>query len=144
MKIRALAAGLLFLTATSCALVRSTENQPIDPAIVRQFQVGVTTAPEVVAKLGAPSQIVELGERSAYRYGHTVTKGAALILIAFNVGNSDSRADRLWVFFDRNDVLTHVGATFESHRPQYAMPWEDVHESADDAAADAGRPGLEP
>lgn len=142
--IRTLVTGLLVFATTSCALVRSTENQPIDPAVVREFRVGQTTAPEVVAKLGAPSQIVELGERSAYSYGHTVTKGAALILIAFNIGNSDSRADRLWVFFDRNDVLTHVGASFESHRPQYAMPWEDVHEPEDDADADAGRDGLAP
>lgn len=142
MMIRALGVLLLALSTSACALVRSTENEPIDPAIVGSFEPGTTTAADVVAALGAPSQIVELGNRSAYRYGHTVTKGAAIVLIALNIGNSDSRADRVWLFFDQDDVLSHIGATFESHRPQYALPWEDVHEKSDSDAADAERPGL--
>jgi hypothetical protein len=126
----------------SCALLRSTENEPIDPAVVRSFVPGTTTAREVTDKLGAPSQIVELGDRSAYRYDHTVSKGAGILLLLVIVGNADTRVDRTWLFFDKNDVLTHVGASFESHRTQYAFPWEDVHEESDKASSDAARPGL--
>ena len=133
---------ILTLLTQSCAFVRSTENEPIDPTVVRQFKPGVTTAREVVEKLGAPSQIVELGNRSAYRYDHTVTRGAGLLLVLVIIGNSDSRSDRVWVFFDSNNVLTHIGSTFSSHRSQYAFPWEDVHEKADSDAADAARPGM--
>jgi len=46
------------------------------------------------------------------------------------------------VFFDERDVLTHYGATFATHRTQYAMPWEDVHEASDDDARDRDRPGV--
>ncbi len=52
------------------------------------------------------------------------------------------RTDRLWVFFDEKDVLTHCGATYGTHRTQYALPWESVHEQEDDAARDAQRPGV--
>lgn len=126
----------------SCAFGRTAENEPLDPAVVRSLVPGTTTAAEAVQRLGAPSQIVELGDRSAYRYDHTVTKGSAVILLVLNFGNTDSRSDRVWLFFDANDVLTHVGATFESHRPQYALPWEDLHEEGDDRSADEDRPGL--
>ena len=29
-------------------------------------------------------------------------------------------------FFDKNDTLTHVGATLESGRTEYAMPWYEL------------------
>lgn len=138
--------GLLLTLACamgSCAFVRSSENEPIDPAVVRGFTPGTTTARQVVEQLGAPSQIVELGDRSAYRYDHTVTKGTGLLLVVFILANSDSRSDRLWLFFDKENVLTHMGSTFSAHRGQYAMPWEDVHEAEDNAARDAERPGLQ-
>src|SRR5690606_17517603 len=87
--------------------------------------------------------VVQLGERSAYRFDHEVTKAAALILLLVNLGATDTRSDRLWVFFDENGVLTHYGASLEAHRTQYALPWEDVHEEHEDRAADEDR-GLVP
>jgi hypothetical protein len=39
-------------------------------------------------------------------------------------------------------VLTHCGATYGTHRTQYALPWESVHEAEDDAERDAQRPGV--
>lgn len=127
---------------SSCAIVRSSQNEPLDPARVARIVPGRTTASEVVELLGAPSQVVELGERTAYRYDHTLTKGAGLLLLVVILGNADTRSDRLWVFFGANDVVTHVGSTFSAHRPQYSMPWEDIHEAADNEARDLERPGL--
>ena len=46
------------------------------------------------------------------------------------------------MFFDEADVLSHYGASYGTHRTQYALPWEDVHEPEDNAARDAERPGL--
>ena len=64
--------------------------------------------------------------------------------VVFGIGNQDTRSDRLWVFFDEGDRMTHYGASFATHHTQYAMPWEDIHEDADDRAADAEREGLVP
>ena len=136
------ASCLLFLLATGCALARQETNEPFDAAVVRSLQPGVTTARDVVERLGAPSEVVQLGRRTAYRYDATTTKSAALFLLVFNMAAQDTRSDRLWVFFDENNMLTHHGSTFGTHRTQYALPWDNVHEADDNAERDAARAGL--
>lgn len=140
MRRTSLLALLLFLPA--CAVARQETNDPLDARVVKSLQPGKTTAREVVERLGAPSEVVQLGRRTAYRYDASITKSAGLILLLFNMVAQDTRSDRVWVFFDDNDVLTHYGASFATHRAQYALPWEDVHEPEDDAARDAQRPGV--
>lgn len=125
-----------------CAIARQDTNEPLDAEIVRQLQPGKTTARELVEALGAPTEVVQLGRRVAYRYDATTSKSAVLILVAFNMGSQDKRSDRLWAFFDERDVLTHYGASYGTHRTQYALPWEDVHEASDNASRDANRPGV--
>ena len=132
--------SLLLLPA--CALARQGTNEPLDAAVIRSLQPGKTTAREVVERLGAPTEVVQLGRRTAYRYDASTEKSTVLFLLLINFGNQDMRTDRLWVFFDENDVLTHHGAWFGTHRTQYAMPWEDVHEASDNEARDADRPGV--
>lgn len=137
------ASCLLFLAVSGCALARQETNEPLDPTVVRSLQPGVTTARDVVERMGAPNEVVQLGRRTAYRYDATTTKSAALFLLVFNMAGQDTRSDRLWVFFDENNVLTHHGSTFGTHRAQYALPWEDVHEHADNTSRDAARQGLD-
>jgi hypothetical protein len=132
----------LLLLAAGCALARQDTNEPLDPEVVRSLVPGTTTAREVVERLGAPTEVVQLGRRTAYRYDATTTKSALLFLVVVNFGNQDTRSDRLWVFFDENDVLSHCGASFGTHRTQYALPWEDVHEAEDNQLRDAERPGV--
>jgi outer membrane protein assembly factor BamE (lipoprotein component of BamABCDE complex) len=139
--LRSLALLLLSLTS-ACAIARQDNNEPIDAQTIRAFEPGKTTAREIVEKLGAPTEVVQLGRRTAYRFDATTAKAAALILVVVNFANQDTRSDRLWVFFDENDVLTHYGASFGTHRTQYAMPWEDVHEASDNQVRDAARPGV--
>ncbi|MBX3461811.1 MAG: hypothetical protein KF830_01455 [Planctomycetes bacterium] len=134
----------LLLPLWGCAFARQDTNEPLDPAVVRSLVPGTTTAREVVERLGAPTEVVQLGRRSAWRYDAATTKSTVLFLGIVNFANQDTRSDRLWVFFDERDVLTHAGAWFGTHRTQYALPWEDVHEDADNAARDAERPGLVP
>lgn len=126
----------------ACAIARQDDNEPLDPAAVHALVPGRTTAREVVETLGAPTEVVQLGRRTAYRYDARTAKSAVLLLLLVNFANQDQRSDRVWVFFDANDVLTHCGASFAVHHAQYAMPWEDVHEAADDRARDAARPGA--
>lgn len=131
-----------FLLLPACAFGRQDVNEPIDAPTVRGLVLGRTTAREVVERLGAPTDVVQLGRRTAYRYDGATTKSTVLFLLLINFGNQDTRSDRVWVFFDENDVLTHCGASFGTHRTQYALPWEDVHEAADNEARDADRPGA--
>ncbi|MFN3241286.1 MAG: hypothetical protein ACE37K_07195 [Planctomycetota bacterium] len=135
-------AATLASTLCGCGIARQDLNEPIDARLVNELVPGTTTARQVVEKLGGPNEVVQLGKRTAYRYDSSTTKSAVLFLLLVNLGNQDTRQDRLWVFFDENDVLSHFGATYGSHRTQYAMPWEDVHEAEDNAARDADRPGV--
>lgn len=128
--------------SAACAIARQDHNEPLDAAAIRAFEPGKTTARDVVARLGAPTEVVQLGRRSAYRYDASTAKSALLVLVVVNLGNQDLRTDRLWVFFDENDVLLHYGASYGTHRTQYAMPWEDVHEAADNEQRDADRAGV--
>jgi hypothetical protein len=132
----------LLLLLPACAFGRQDTNEPIDIPTVRGLVPGKTTAREVVERLGAPTDVVQLGKRTAYRYDGTTTKSTVLFLLLINFGNQDTRADRVWVFFDEKDVLTHCGSSFGTHRTQYALPWEDVHEASDNEARDAERPGA--
>ena len=136
--------ALLLLPLSSCVMARQIENEPLDPTKIQSLVPGKTTAKQVVELFGAPTEVVQLHKRSAYRYEHTMRKYQALILLLINFGQSDSRSDRLWVFFDESDVLSAVGDTLASHRTQYGMPWEDVHEKSDGESRDAERFGKAP
>jgi len=139
--LRAFALPLLFFMA-ACGIARQDTNEPLDATVVRALEPGKTTAREVSERLGAPTEVVQLGHRTAYRYDATTAKGALLFLVVINFANQDTRSDRLWVFFDEKDVLTHYGASFGTHRTQYSMPWEDLHEDVDNQSRDAARPGA--
>lgn len=123
--------ALLALTlglAPACALTRSTDNTPLAREALAALEPGRTTAREVVERLGAPVEVVQLGKRSAYRYQFSQTKRAVLFLVVLAFQNEDARSDRAWLFFDEDQVLTHLGTTLEGDDPEYAMPWEDLHE----------------
>ena len=129
-------------TLASCGIARQDLNDPLDATLVNQLVPGTTTARQVVELLGGPNEVVQLGKRTAYRYDASATKSAVLFLFLVNFANQDTREDRLWVFFNENDVLSHFGATYGTHRTQYSMPWEDVHEASDNESRDADRPGV--
>jgi hypothetical protein len=135
-------ATALLLLLPACAIGRQETNGPLDATLVARLKPGVTTAKQVVETLGAPTDVVQLGRRVAYRYDASATKSAGLFLVVFNMFGQDTRSDRVWVFFDEKDVLTHYGASLAVHRTQYALPWEDVHEASDNAARDEKRPGV--
>ena len=118
---------VLVLLAPACFLSRETVNEPIRRADVERLAPGTTTAREVVERLGAPNEVVQLGGRTAYRYDFTTTKRAGFTLILISFLNDDTRSDRVWLFFDAHDVLTHAGSTLAAADAEYAMPWERIH-----------------
>jgi hypothetical protein len=109
-----------------CVLSRRTQNEPLRAESIAQLVPGKTTAMEAVALLGAPTEVVQLGKRTAYRYDHARTKDTGLVLIVLNMFNSDTRADRAWVFFDENEVLTHAAASLKAHEASWALPWQSI------------------
>jgi hypothetical protein len=114
------------LLAPSCFISRTTVNEPIRREEVDRLVPGQTTAREVVAQLGAPAEVVQLGNRTAYRYDFIVTKRAGFSIIILSFLNDDTCADRVWLFFDAADVLTHAGATLQAANARYEMPWQDL------------------
>lgn len=142
MKLLRITALSLAATVAGCGIARQDVNEPLDAVRIQGLVPGETTARQVVELLGGPNEVVQLGRRTAYRYDSSTTKSAVLFLFVVNLANQDTRQDRLWVFFDERDVLTHYGATYGSHRTRYAMPWQDMDDPDKNAAADAERPGV--
>lgn len=118
-----LALLLIAWLASSCFLSRRTTHEPLDAARIAELVPGHSTAKDVVELLGAPTEVVQLGKRSAYRFDATVAKDAGLWLLILGLYDSDTRSDRLWVFFDEHEVLTHVGATLSADHADYSLPW---------------------
>ncbi len=141
MRMFAVLLGLLLLP--SCFVSRSVENEPLSLTRVDQLEPGVTTARQAVELMGAPIDIVQLGKRSAYLYRHTAQKRSGLLLVVVGLFHEDTRSDFVWLFFDENELLSHVGSTFASHRVQYGMPWNELHDPDDMAADDAERRSIE-
>jgi hypothetical protein len=126
----------LLLLLPACFIDRASDDEPIYPAMLATFKPGVTTAAQVVERLGAPIQVVRLNRRSAYRFEHRMDKTAVLVLVVLILSGSDHRSDRVWAFFDENDVLTHFATSYASHRAEYSLPWEDIHDPVDERAKD--------
>lgn len=128
-KLHLLALLACALLLSSCFIARHSNNEPIDRTHIKDLRPGKSTAKECVQIMGAPSEVVQLGKRFAYRYDHTIEKGAGTFLLIVALFNEDARQDRVWLFFDEKAVLSHVGSTFASDRTEYSMPWEDIHEN---------------
>lgn len=120
---------LLLLPLGGCYLSRTSQNVPLSPSAIARLVPGESTAQDVTAQLGAPTEVVQLGSRSAYRFDATIEKRTGVLLIVVGLVNTDTRSDRVWVFFDENDLLTHVGATLQAGDSAYALPWVDIHEN---------------
>jgi hypothetical protein len=117
----------LVLSTPGCFLSRGMTNEPVRRALVDQLVPGESTAGDATRLLGAPNEVVQLGNRSAYRFDFTTLKRAGFSIFVVTVFNEDTRSDRVWLFFDAQDRLTHVGKTFEGDSARYAMPWQKVH-----------------
>ncbi|MFT7678673.1 MAG: hypothetical protein ACI8QC_002668 [Planctomycetota bacterium] len=115
-------AALLLPFLSGCLFSRTDANSPIARETVELLEPGKHNAADVVGMLGGPVEVVQLGKRSAYLYDHRTQKVTGLWLIIFGIAGDDVRSDRVWVFFDENNVLTHVGATFEASEAEYELP----------------------
>ena len=107
---------------SGCFMGRTTRHRPLDGQAIAALQPGVATATDVVTALGAPTEVVQLGHRSDYRYDYGQQKQTGLVLIVLGLYGLDSQEDRAWFFFDENNLLTHVGATLNGDTAKYSLP----------------------
>ena len=116
-------AGALTLGLSGCFLSRSDVNHPVDADKVAALVPGTHTAKDVTQLLGAPVEVVQLGHRSAYRYEYERLKRTGFFALIIGLQGIDQRSDRVWVFFDENQLLSHVGATFEGRDAEFELPY---------------------
>ena len=115
----------LLLILPGCFTTRKTINQQLSSEAAAQVAPG-TSAADVVELLGAPTDIVQLGHRSAYLYEFQQTKMTGLLAGVVGFMNSDTRSDRVWIFLGPGgDTVTHVGSSFDADKAQNRMPWTE-------------------
>ena len=119
---------LLLLTLPACFVGRSSRNEPLDKLPLDKLEPGKSTAKDAVELLGAPNNVVELDRRSAYYYvfQNKRTTGLSFLLLLTFV-NEDTRTDRIWLFFDENQTLTHFGESLEGANVKGGLPWRDIY-----------------
>ncbi len=121
--LKATCAALLLFGSTSCFFSRTDVHQPIPKDVVVSLQPGTHTAADVVERLGAPIEVVQLGHRSAYHYEYRRNKMTGVFLLIAGLQGTDQRSDRVWAFFDENDRLTHVASSFEAENAEFEVPF---------------------
>ena len=81
----------LCLPLGACWMGRAQTNEPLDAIKAAQLVPGTSKASDVVALLGGPNDVVQLGRRTAYQYIATTEKSAGLWLFALALTNVDAR-----------------------------------------------------
>ena len=98
---------LLTLTlagASGCAVSRGDLGVSFNGADISAIRTGVATQPEVVRLLGAPDNVIQIGDREVFHYYHYTLKHATFLVFSrVNVA-----ADELYVFFDRRGMVDQV------------------------------------
>ena len=53
--------------------------------------------------------------------------GVLVALVIPALRGVETHQDRVWVFFDENEVLSHMGVTLDAHRADFSVPpWTDA------------------
>ena len=90
--------------ASGCAVSRGDLGTSFNEADISAIRRGSATASDVVHLLGAPDNVIQLGDREAFHYYHYTLKHATFLVFSrVNVA-----ADELYVFFDRRGVVEQV------------------------------------
>ncbi len=85
----------------------------------QDFEIGTTTLQQVLNQLGPPSQLIQLGDRTALYYMLESTRTRAVTLVVYSHTETNVDYDRAVFFFDKDLVLEHRSLSFE------ALPFED-------------------
>ncbi len=114
---RAGSALLILITLVLAACSSASEKRGVENdwrAPDATFTRGETTEAEVLARLGPPSQMIDLGRRTVFYYLLEETTTRALSLIFYSKRESGIRYDRAVFFFSPDGVLEEYALSRES------------------------------
>jgi len=99
-----LSVTLALVEASGCAVSRGDLGMAFDEKDISAIKKGSATQADVVRLLGAPDNVIQLGDRDVFHYYHyTLKHGTFLVFSRVNIA-----ADELYVFFDRHGIVDQV------------------------------------
>ena len=81
-----------------------------------EFKNGITTQADVLNRLGPPSQLISLSERTVFYYLAEQTTGKGKLFIVWNQVSARTLYDRAIFFFDADGVLEEFAYSKEQFR----------------------------
>jgi hypothetical protein len=109
---------------SGCAVFgRGKDFKPFEEDSLKQVTAGKTTAGDVTRLFGPPDKIIKLSNGNAYLYERSIEKATGLWLIVLTFGNWDKQYDRMAFFINNEDVVTHIGSSFNAEAASYALPF---------------------
>ncbi len=110
---------LALLIAVSAGCVSKKSKQGVETRwrgeTAAVFTQGQTTEREVLAALGPPSQLINLGNRTVFYYLQEQKQAKSLILILYNQTRENISYDRAIFFFDQQGRLTDFARSDEKN-----------------------------
>jgi outer membrane protein assembly factor BamE (lipoprotein component of BamABCDE complex) len=104
---RMIAAALLWALLpglAGCAFSRGELGTALKADDIAQIKKGQTTEAQVVALLGAPDDIREIGKRELFHYYRYVLKHATVVVFS----RANIASDQVYVLFDEHGVVDEV------------------------------------
>ena len=115
---------LMIVLLSGCAVIgKGKDFRPFDEQSLTRISPGQTTAADVTAMFGAPSQVVKLSNGNAYIYNRSVGKALGIWLVLVTMVNYDIQHDRVVFFINKNDIVTHYGSSFKTGTTAYETPF---------------------
>jgi hypothetical protein len=116
--------AILIMLLSGCAVIgKGKDFRPLEEKALVQVNPGTTTASDITKMFGAPNQIIKLSNGNAYIYYRSQSKALGIWLVLVTMVNYDTQYDRIVFFFNRNDILTHYGSSFQSEKAAYGTPF---------------------
>jgi outer membrane protein assembly factor BamE (lipoprotein component of BamABCDE complex) len=106
---------LSVILLAGCAFSRGELGTAIKAEDIAQIQKGRTTEAQVVALLGAPDDIRQLGKREFFHYYRYVLKHATVFVFS----RANIAGDEVYVLFDEHGVVDQVIAGSRSDQLKF-------------------------
>lgn len=119
-----IALALVIALVSGCAAIgRNRDYRPMEEKNLAQVIPGKTSAAEVMALFGPPSQIVKLTNGNVYIYDSSLSKALGFWFVLVTFANYDTQHDRIVFFINNQDLVTHYGSSFKSNSAAYSLPF---------------------
>lgn len=96
---------LCCIASLLCACATASVGRPIDQNAVNQIEQGKTTKAQVLALIGSPDRITEVGDGSShwmYLYARS----------AMRLGGHDSQSQVVMIMFDKDSIVNNITKSY--------------------------------